>query len=41
MGEMRKIIPAKVLTLEDTMHKLYEVFVTMHKEVVYVHGLHQ
>ena len=41
MEEMRKVIMAKVSTLDTTMWKLYDGFVTVHKAVVCVHGLQQ
>lgn len=41
MGEMRKAILAKVSTLEDTKQNIYDIFVTVHKEVVCVHGVQQ
>lgn len=41
MGEMRKVILVEVTTLEETMWKLYDGFVTVHKEVICVYGLQQ
>lgn len=38
---MKTTILAKVSTLESTMRKLYDGFVTMHKSVVCIHGLQQ
>ena len=39
MVEMRKVILVEVSTLETTMRKLYDGFVTMHKAFIYVHHL--
>jgi len=36
--EIRKEIHAKVLTLETTIWKSYDIFVTMHKVVVHLYG---
>lgn len=36
--EMRKEILAKVSTLEAAMQNLYDRFITVHKEVVHLHG---
>jgi len=41
MAEMRKVIPIVVSTLETTMRKLYDEFVTVNKKVVHVHDLQQ
>ena len=38
MPEMRKLTLAEVSTLETTMRKLYDRFVTMHKVVVHIFG---
>ena len=37
MDEMRKVIFVEVSTLETTMQKLYDRFVTMHKAVVHLY----
>jgi len=41
LGEMMIMILVEVSTLEDTMWKLYEKFVTMHKLVDHVNDLQQ
>lgn len=41
MGEMRKVILFEISTLESTMWKIYDGFVTVNKVVVHVHDLQQ
>ena len=41
LGEMKTMILVEVSTLGDTMQKLYDRFLTVHKAVVHVHGLQQ
>ena len=41
MAEMRKVILDEVSTLEITMKKIYDVFVTVHKAVVHLYGFQQ
>lgn len=38
---MRKVILVEVSTPETTMWKLYDKFVTVHKEVVHLYGFQQ
>jgi len=38
-GEMRTMILVEVLTLGDTMRKLYDKFFIVHKEIVHFHDL--
>lgn len=40
LGDIRKVIFVEVSSLGETMQKLYDRFVTVHKEVFYLHGLH-
>ena len=39
MEKMRKVILAEVSTLETTMQKLYDGFVTMHNAIVHLHNV--
>lgn len=41
LGEMRVVICIEVSTLGETMRKLYDGFVTVHKEVFHFHDLQQ
>jgi len=41
LGELREEIPSEVSTIGETMQKLNDRFVTIHKAVFHLHGLQQ